>query len=61
MNKKISDSAREEFRFDDVVLRSDTRELWRAGQLQAIERRSFDLLLYLIRQEGRVVSKEELL
>lgn len=51
----------EEFHFDNCVIRSDTRELTRDGVAQKIERRSFDLLLYLLKLEGRVASKDELL
>jgi len=51
----------EEYRFDNCVIRSDTRELLRDGIPQKIERRSFDLILYLIKLEGRVASKDELL
>lgn len=51
----------EEYRFDNCVVRSDTRELLRDGMPQKIERRTFDLILYLIKLEGRVASKDELL
>ena len=51
----------EAYRFGNCVLHSDTRELLRDGVVQKIERRSFDLLHYLLRQEGRVVGKDELL
>jgi DNA-binding winged helix-turn-helix (wHTH) protein len=51
----------EEFHFDNCVIRSDMRELLRDGVAQKIERRSFDLLLYLLKLEGRVASKDELL
>lgn len=51
----------EEFHFDNCVIRSDTRELVRDGVAQKIERRSFDLLLYLLKLEGRVAGKDELL
>lgn len=51
----------EEFHFDNCVIRSDTRELLRDGVAQKIERRSFDLLLYLLKLEGRVAGKDELL
>lgn len=51
----------ETFRFGNCVLRSDTRELLRDGQVQKIERRAFDLIHYLLRQGGRVVGKDELL
>lgn len=52
---------REEFQFENCLIRCDTRELLRDGVVQKIERRSFDLIVYLLRQEGRVVSKDELL
>ena len=52
---------REEFHFENCLIRCDTRELLRDGIVQKIERRSFDLIVYLLRQEGRVVSKDELL
>ena len=61
---KTSDNTerpREEFHFEGCVIRCDTRELLRDGAVQKIERRSFDLIVYLLRQEGRVVSKDELL
>jgi DNA-binding winged helix-turn-helix (wHTH) protein len=51
----------EEFHFDNCVIRSDTRELLRDGVAQKIERRSFDLIVYLLKLEGRVASKDELL
>lgn len=52
---------REEYHFANCVIRSDTRELLRDGVAQKIERRSFDLILYLLQLEGRVASKDELL
>lgn len=52
---------REEFQFENCLIRCDTRELLRDGVVQKIERRSFDLIVYLLRAEGRVVSKDELL
>lgn len=52
---------REEYHFANCVIRSDTRELLRDGVAQKIERRSFDLILYLVKLEGRVASKDELL
>ncbi|WP_159606034.1 winged helix-turn-helix domain-containing protein [Hydrogenophaga sp. PBL-H3] len=52
---------REEYHFANCVIRSDTRELLRDGVAQKIERRSFDLILYLLKLEGRVASKDELL
>lgn len=55
------ETPREEFQFENCLIRCDTRELLRDGVVQKIERRSFDLIVYLLRQEGRVVSKDELL
>lgn len=52
---------KEEYHFANCVIRSDTRELLRDGVVQKIERRSFDLILYLLKLEGRVASKDELL
>lgn len=56
-----SSAWREEYHFENCVIRSDTRELLRDGVVQKIERRSFDLILYLLKLEGRVASKDELL
>lgn len=53
--------AAEEFRFGSFVLRTDRRELHHEGTLRPMERRCFDLLVYLLRNAGRVVSKDELL
>lgn len=60
MTEKCS-AWREEYHFANCVIRSDTRELLRDGVAQKIERRSFDLILYLLKLEGRVASKDELL
>lgn len=51
----------DEFTFGPFVLRSDHRELTCDGVLRPLERRAFDLLLYLLKNHGRVVAKEELL
>lgn len=51
----------DEFCFGAFVLRTDRRELTCEGTLRPMERRTFDLLVYLIRNAGRVVTKEELL
>ncbi len=56
-----SSAGREEYHFGNCIIRSDTRELLRDGVAQKIERRSFDLILYLLKLEGRVASKDELL
>ncbi len=43
-----------------IEVRPAARELLLAGQPVAIERRAFDLLVYLMRHAGRVVDKDEL-
>ncbi len=49
------------FSFGDYVLDVDRRELCRARQPVALEPQVFDLLVYLIRNRKRVVSKDDLI
>jgi len=49
------------FRFGDHVLDIERRELRRGAELVALEPQVFDLLTYLVRNRGRVVSKHDLL
>ena len=49
------------FAFGDHVLDVGRRELRRAGNAVAVEPRTFDLLLYLVRHRDRVVSKADLI
>ncbi len=49
------------FAFGDHVLDIERRELRHAGDLVALEPQVFDLLVHLIRNRGRVVSKDELI
>jgi len=49
------------FFFENNVLDADRRELRREGQLVAVEPQVFDLLVFLIRNRDRVVSKDDLL
>jgi TolB-like protein len=49
-----------EFSFGDHVLDLDRRELRRAGALVALEPQVFDLLVYLVQNRDRVVSKDDL-
>ncbi len=49
------------FHFGDCVLDADRRELRRAGEPVAVEPQVFDLLLLLVRERERVVSKDDLL
>ncbi|HJU15880.1 MAG TPA: winged helix-turn-helix domain-containing protein [Stellaceae bacterium] len=50
-----------EFVFDDYRLDVDRRELRHGAELIALEPQVFDLLVYLVRNRQRVVSKDELL
>jgi TolB-like protein len=50
-----------QFRFADHVLDVARRELSRHGEVIALEPQVFDLLVYLIRNRDRVVTKDELL
>ncbi len=50
-----------EFVFADHLLDIDRRELRRGGERIALEPQVFDLLVYLVRNRERVVSKDDLL
>ena len=50
-----------QFRFGDHSLDTDRRELRRGGALVALEPQVFDLLVYLVQNRERVVSKDDLL
>jgi len=47
--------------FDDYVLDTDRRELWRGTDIIPVTPQVFDLLEYLIRNRERVVSKDDLI
>lgn len=49
------------FRFTDCTLDPDRRELIRGSETVAVGPQVFDLLLYLVRNRERVVSKDDLL
>ena len=49
------------FRFGDHVLYVERRELRRGVEPVALEPQVFDLLVYLVRNRGRVVSKDDLI
>ena len=49
------------FHFEDFVLDAERRELRRAKALIALEPQVFDLLLYLVRNRERVVTRDNLL
>src|SRR6516164_8899286 len=48
-------------RFGDHVLDIERRELRRGAELVALEPQVFDLLVYLLRNRDRVVSKDDLI
>ena len=50
-----------QFRFSDCVLDPERRELSRAEQAVAVGPQVFDLLLYLVQNRDRVVSKDDLI
>jgi len=50
-----------QFLFDDHALDVERRELRRAGRLIAMEPQVFDLLVHLVRNRERVVSKDDLI
>jgi len=50
-----------QFRFDDQLIDTERRELRRGGALVKLEPQVFDLLLYLVQNRDRVVSKDDLL
>ena len=50
-----------QFVFGDYVLDPDRRELTRGSEVVAIGPQVFDLLVYLVRNRERVVSKDDLL
>src|SRR5262249_20874132 len=47
--------------FEDYSLDTDRRELWRGGAMVSVPPKVFDLLLYLIFNPERVVSKDDLI
>jgi DNA-binding response OmpR family regulator len=47
--------------FGDVSVNLDLRTVWRAGQPIELSRREFQMLSHLLRSQGRVVLREELL
>ncbi len=50
-----------QFRFENHLLDADRRELRRGAELIAVEPQVFDLLLYLVRNRERVVTKDDLI
>jgi len=50
-----------QFVFDDQVLDLDKRELWRGAEAIAVEPQVFDLLVFLLQNRARVVTKDDLI
>ena len=50
-----------QFHFSDHVLDAGLRELKRGGEAIAVEPQVFDLLIYLVENRDRVVSKDDLI
>ena len=48
------------YRFDDVTVDCGNFNVQKCGQVQALTPRAFDVLLYLMDHQGRVVEKQEL-
>ena len=56
-----SADGREVFRFGEYEVSKPERLLLRTGHVVSLQSRPFDLLLYLIENRNRVISREELL
>jgi DNA-binding winged helix-turn-helix (wHTH) protein len=52
---------REIFDFEGFTLNTEERTLTRAGGLFAVTPKAFDVLVYLLRNPGRILTKDELL
>jgi DNA-binding winged helix-turn-helix (wHTH) protein len=57
----INEGAALNFRFADFEINVARQELRRAGAIVHIEPQVFDLLVHLIRNRDRIVSKDELI
>ncbi len=57
----VSAWAKQVFRFGEYSLDADRRELRRGTALLSVEPQVFDLLLFLVRNRDRVVSKDDVL
>src|SRR5437764_11054384 len=55
------ESASVQFYFENHILDANRRELRRGPELIALEPQVFDLLIYLIQNRDRVVSKDDLI
>jgi DNA-binding winged helix-turn-helix (wHTH) protein len=50
----------EGFRFDNFYLDARNRQLWRAGELLALNSKYFDVLLLLVTRSGQLVEKQRI-
>jgi eukaryotic-like serine/threonine-protein kinase len=55
------DKVAEAFRFDDIVVRPDVFSVEKSGRVVSLEPKSIRLLIYLIENRPRAITKEELL
>src|SRR3954451_13130957 len=49
------------FRFDNVTVESEQYRVLKDGEPVALEPKAFQVLLYLLQQRGRLITKDELL
>eukprot|EP00752_Nemacystus_decipiens_P018947 g17003.t1 len=50
-----------QYEFESCVLNTLTREMWTSGVLVSVEPKAFDLVVHLLENRDRVVSKDELI
>jgi TolB-like protein len=60
-NRYTRGSCNLRYRFEDYVLDTDRRELYLGNGVAPLAPRAFDILVYLIRNRERVVSKDDLI
>ena len=61
MQRRPEEVVEVQFRFEDYALDIERRELRRGAQQIAVEPQVFDLLVYLVQNRERVVTKDDLL
>jgi DNA-binding winged helix-turn-helix (wHTH) protein/Flp pilus assembly protein TadD len=57
----MSEKIRHFFEFDEFRLDAETPSLWRGGELVPIPPKALEILVLLVRKQGAIVSREELL
>lgn len=58
--RRGEDVHQEALRVGDLCVRPDSQEVWRGDELISLPRREFTLLLELVRNRGRVLTRERL-